>query len=165
MPQKTIYVKDEHLKLWDEVKELIGDESLSEVVVEGLQRVIDARKAVQGDFERIQLEVGNRGYSHIIAFHGRHIADYDVADDHRIDQGHPHVHDAYLTHKGNILIYTENGNECEGHSEGNTYYKWFNTLVEADKEKDCCGNRQYPPELINEIAEALGENYVEELDI
>jgi len=47
MPTRTVYVKEEHQQLWDRAKELVGDESLSEIVAEGLQRVIAAREAVE----------------------------------------------------------------------------------------------------------------------
>lgn len=155
MPQRTIYVKEEHQKLWEEVKELIGDESLSEVVAEGLQRVIDARKNVSGTFNRIELDIEG----HTIGFQGHEVASTD--EERWLDIEHENEHCAYVTPKGNILIYTEYSDDrLRGRN-----YKVFKLLSDAQKEKDNYGEPLYPPEFLSEIAEAMGEKYVEELDI
>ncbi len=154
MPQKTIYVKDEHLKLWEEVKELIGDESLSEVIVEGLQRVIDSRRAAVDNLQRIELFVGEgEGQGHTIAFYGRELASYD-------DYEWTAYHTAYITKKGKLFIYTDAGDGCVAR-----YYKVFNTFAEAGDEKHEGGEPIYPPEFLTEAAEELGEKYIVELDI
>jgi hypothetical protein len=145
MPQRTIYVKEEHQHLWEEVKKLISEESLSDIVAEGLQRVIDARKIKQGEFARIVLEygMGNDAGSKV-AFHGKEVAFYDN-------------HTAYITPKGNILIHSEYG------TDGSEYHV-FNDLAEAS-ELDRDGETFYPAELLSEIADQVGENFVQELDI
>jgi predicted CopG family antitoxin len=154
MPQKTIYVKDEHLKLWEEVKELIGDESLSEVVVEGLQRVIDSRKAALDSLDRIELVVGEcEGPNHRIAFYGRELACHE-------DDEWLYTHTAYITKKGKLLIYTEAGDGVVDRG-----YKLFNTFTEAGEEINENGKNIYPPEFLSEAAEELGETYVVELDV
>lgn len=154
MPQKTLYVKDEHLKLWEEVKELIGDESLSEVVVEGLQRVIDSRKATADNLQRIELFVGEgEGRGHTIAFYGRGLGSYS-------DDEWPLTHTAYITKKGKVLIHTEEGDGCV-----TRYYKLFNSFTEAGEEKHENGEPAYPPEFLTEAAYGLGEEYVVELDV
>ncbi len=152
MPQRTIYIKEEHQKLWEEAKKLVGDESISEIVAEGLQRVIDARKNAEGNFQRIELELDDRA----IAFQGREIAstnDYRFSD-------HDHDHVAYITPKGNILIYTEYGDNPF------RIYHVYKSVAEASKEvDDYDGEPLYPYQLLNDIAEAMGGKHFEELDI
>ncbi len=154
MPQKTIYVKDEHLKLWEEVKELIGDESLSEVVVEGLRRVIDSRRAALDNMQRTELEIREgEEISYGIAFYGRKLASY-----------HDHewlaYHTAYITKKAKLLIHTDAGDGAI-----TRYYKVFNTFAEAGEEKYENGDPVYPPGFLAEAAEEFGETYIVELDI
>jgi len=152
MPQRTIYIKEEHQKLWEEVKELIGDESLSEIVAEGLQRVIDARKNTEGNFQRIELELDDRA----IAFQGREVA--STYNDYISDHAHEHV--AYITPKGNILIYTKYGD--------NSFhiYNVYKSVAEASKKMDDNNDEPlYPYQFLNDIAEAIGGKYFEELDI
>lgn len=151
MPQRTIYIKEEHQKLWEEVKGIVGDESLSEIVAEGLERVIEARKIAAGNFKRIELELDNR----TIAFQGREIAstyNYSFHD-------HDHDHVAYITPKANILIYTRYGD--------NPFYIYnvYKSVTEASKKMDDNDEPLYPYQLLNDIAEALGGKFFEELDI
>ena len=151
MPQRTIYVKEEHQKIWEEAKKYMGDESLSEIVAEGLQRVIDARKNAEGNFDRIELELDDRA----IAFEGREVAstyNYNLSD-------HDHEHVAYVTPKGNILIYTEYGD--------NPFYIYnvYKSANEASKKMDDNDEPLYPYQLLNDIAEAMGSKHFEELDI
>jgi len=156
MPQRTIYVKEEHQKLWEEAKELVGDDSLSEIVAEGLQRVIDARKNIHRGFERIELEL--EGYS--IAFQGREIA-HGAYDEHNEDTYLDNEHWAYVTPKRNILIYTLYGQL----GDRERLYKVFQSVNEAKAEVDENRNLLYPPAFLNEIAEEMGEDYIHELDI
>ncbi len=150
MPQRTIYVKEEHQKLWEEAKELVGDDSLSEIVAEGLQRVIDARKNAEGGFQRIELELDDRA----VAFQGRKVAETDsYLDDHR------HYHVAYVTPKGNILIYTEYGDNPF------YFYNVYKSVNEASKKMDDDNEPLYPYHFLNDIAEAMGGKHFEELDI
>ena len=156
MPQKSIYVKDEDLNLWEEVKKIIGDESLSEIVVEGLRRVIDARKAAINNLKRIVLEVGISEEPHYsIGFYGKEIASY--CDEER---DCPAEHTAYITKKGYLLIYTE-----EGDSIFEQYHKIFHTVAEAAKEKNRYGEPNYPSKFLGEIAEEMGETFIVELDV
>lgn len=53
MGQRTIYVKEEHEPLWERAKTLVGDESLSAIIAEGLREVI-ARRTHEARFIRIQ---------------------------------------------------------------------------------------------------------------
>ena len=52
---KTLYIRDEDVPLWDRARELAGDK-LSPVVVESLKRFVAEEEARPKGFERIVLE-------------------------------------------------------------------------------------------------------------
>jgi hypothetical protein len=47
MGQRTIYIKEEHEQLWERAKALAGNDSLSNLIAEGLQAVISNRERTQ----------------------------------------------------------------------------------------------------------------------
>ena len=52
---KTIYVRDEDVPLWDRAKELAGDK-LAPVIMEGLRAFVAKKEAEQRGFERIEVQ-------------------------------------------------------------------------------------------------------------
>jgi len=57
MPNKTIYVKDEDLGLFEEAKKL-GGESLSSVIAEALRLFVTTKRAEQQGMKECNLTVG-----------------------------------------------------------------------------------------------------------
>lgn len=57
MPQKTIYVADKDLALFDKAEELGGD-SLSAVIADALRRYVDQKEAEAQGYEEHVIEVG-----------------------------------------------------------------------------------------------------------
>jgi hypothetical protein len=53
MGQRTIYVREEHEVLWEQAKALVGDDSISAMIAEGLREVI-ARRTYEAQFTRIK---------------------------------------------------------------------------------------------------------------
>ena len=103
---------------------------------------------MQEGFERVELVVGEYRYgsSRTIAFQGRLAAERgDVS--------------AYITPKRNILVHFDYP------TEGTAYHKIYGTIEEARKEENNDGEQLYSSEFLQEIAEELGEEYIEELDI
>ena len=75
---KTIYIRDEDVEVWDRAKELAGDK-LSPVIVDGLKKFIAAKEAeldfVRG-FERITVKFNDadtHNIPRIKSFHGKWI--------------------------------------------------------------------------------------------
>src|SRR4051794_3502870 len=72
---KTIYLRDEDVAIWEKAKEFAGD-TLSQIVVLGLKQYVAARDAEKRDFERIVLEFRDSDKGHLPqkkAFYGRWI--------------------------------------------------------------------------------------------
>jgi len=72
---KTIYIRDEDIPIWDRAKELAGDK-LSPVIMEGLKRFVAEREAAAKGFERIEIKYEDaldHRVPKIKAFYGRWI--------------------------------------------------------------------------------------------
>lgn len=103
--------------MWNKVRELVGDESLSEIVATALQQVIITMECATAGFKDIEIEVGEWNAGHLVKFQGHELA--RARDSHQI---------AYLTPKGKILIYLDhdmNPESCWAE------YHVFDNLVEA----------------------------------
>lgn len=64
MPQKTIYVKEEDLPVFEEAMAL-GEESLSGIIVESLREYLDKKKKFEREKKEWILEVGEKKVSFI----------------------------------------------------------------------------------------------------
>ncbi len=67
-------------------------------------------------------------------------------------------YDAYVTSKGNIIIHIDLG------VDGSTY-NVYESIDEISSELDKYNEKIYPTCFIHEIAEAIGEEFIEELNI
>jgi post-segregation antitoxin (ccd killing protein) len=133
----TIYVPD---GLAAEIKDKLGDSDVSAICQNALRAEIarqEARAAIGAEgFERIEVYDSRRGAE--VAFRGRRIAaDWDTDAV------------AYLTPKDAIAVYDEVRQDFYVYDD----YREF--AAEAD----------WSPGFIALVAEAIGEKYVEELDI
>lgn len=52
---KTIYVRDEDLPIWERAKELAGDK-LAPVIMDGLRKFVSAKELERSGFERIEVQ-------------------------------------------------------------------------------------------------------------
>lgn len=154
-PTRTIYVKPEHQDVWNQAKELLGDDSLSELVAEGLKKVVEERKAEKEGFKRVEVEVGTDEQGWItIAFQGRLLVEdrkegMQKYDDEEETFFEFYFTQVYLTPKGNI-IYIKGEN-------GHTYYFNYHSFEGfADHRLP-----QWPEEIVQEYEEALenGEDW------
>jgi len=132
----TVYVPDD---LAAEVKAELGDANISAIFQEALRdelRRVKARAEVTAQgFERIEVYQSPEDIE--VAFQGQ-----EVGQDKRGDAT------AYLTPRGNIAIYD------------NRTEQLF-VINDFDEIK----NSNWPDDLLAQIAQALGERYVRELDI
>ena len=78
MPNKTIYVKDEHL--WDRARKLAGKDGLSGVIQEALAKFVEKKQRQSEGFHRYRFDTTYQHYelhsgpSEAIAFEGREVA-------------------------------------------------------------------------------------------
>jgi hypothetical protein len=136
----TVYVPDE---LAAEVKAELGDANISAICQAALRGELDRRKARAGigaEAERIELWDGDRGRK--VAFRGRRVtggSDLDI----------------YVTPKGGVVV-----SMPAAISGGLDIYEDFEEFTASlDMERD--GSSA----LAAEVADALGEEYTQELDI
>ncbi|WP_053961236.1 hypothetical protein [Sulfobacillus thermosulfidooxidans] len=143
MPRRTLYVREEDQVIWEKAEALSDQESMSALVTEALRRFILAKEQAAGTspYQRIELEITeiNRNgmpYDRKVAFTGREL----------VDDG-PLV--VYETAKHRLLFY---------HEELQRY--WIYRTIEQAIKSD-----EFPPTLLAAVADALGQEWVEEWDI
>jgi hypothetical protein len=136
----TIYVPDD---LAEQVKAELGDANISAICQAALRAELDraeARAKVDAEAERIELWDGDRGRK--VAFQGHRVTG---------DSGF----DVYVTPKGGVVVSVPGAI-----SGGLDIYEDFGEFAASlDMERD--GSSA----LAAEVADALGEEYTEELDI
>lgn len=170
MPNKTIYVKDEDVQLFEEAEKLGGD-SLSSVIAEALRRFVATKKAEQQGMKECNLTVGvlrSQGDDDIrqIRFVGRLLAEAEVLTDQtspRDRDGRGTDYKIYQTQAGRILVWWKRWTRWEGGSDF-LDYAVLNALPGYDDEvsgKIDDYPISLPGSLLQAAAEALGEELVE----
>jgi hypothetical protein len=156
MARKTIYVRDEDEEVWKKAEQLaeqLAGSSLSRLIVDALRREVvrlEAVKEVKDGFERILIEYRNEPHGPLkkVAFNGKWLAREEQYDTEGIA----------LTEKGQFFHYSRDFQTELGQYR---IFQSFNDLaVYANDEEN-----QVNTDLIAEAAEAIGEDYVEFLDI
>jgi|HubBroStandDraft_1064217.scaffolds.fasta_scaffold61762_4 hypothetical protein len=108
---KTVYLRDDEVPLWEKARELSGDK-LSPVIVAALKRFVAEREAEAKGYERIEVSF-NDSQDHwmpkIKAFYGRWIIDREKPLKLHDEDGHEFdLFSVAETAKGNVVVYTEN---------------------------------------------------------
>ena len=138
----TIYLPD---ALAAEVRAGLTETNISAVCQAALRVELEREKAMEkidaGGYQRVQLYDGKQ--EHDIAFRGRKIGSSDKAD-------------AWLTPKGTIAVYDRREQELWTYDEYEAFQAAHGAF-EDDERRDSI--------LLEQVAEALGAKYVEELDI
>ena len=168
MPNKTIYVREEDLPVFEEAEKLGGD-SLSAVIAEAVKRFVAVKRAEGQGMEEHNLTAGTLravGDDDIrtIRFVGRLLAEatvYSGQTSDRRDRGT--CYRVYQTRAGKILVWWEKWSRWEGENDV-TDYAVLNALPGYDDEvpgKIDDYPISLPGSLLQEAAEALGEELVE----
>ena len=168
MPNKTIYVRDEDISLFEEAERLGGD-SLSGIIAEALRRFVATKRAEQQGMKECNLTVGvlrSQGDDDTrkVRFVGRLLAEAEVftgQTSDRDDRGT--CYRVYQTKAGKVLIWWKNWSRWEGENDV-TDYAVLNALPGYDDEvsgKIDDYPISLPGSLLQEAAEALGEELVE----
>ena len=172
MASKNIYIKDDDISVFDEAERLAegNGESLSGVIAAQLRQYIEHKKMETN----IVLEVGRwpaKGASDTskVSFKGRLLAEgtkYDGQTASRDDRGIDWQ--IYQTAKGKILVYWRNWSCWQGEGDYADYVVVDrlpspNDVFAGEANGDMVGN--IPASIIEEAAEALGQDAVKRLDV
>jgi EXLDI family protein len=164
MPNKTIYVSDTDLPVFERAQELAGD-NLSSTIAKALRVYIDAREGKHHDFEEVTLQVGKITRTSK-QFIGRLLAKGKLAE-----RTNPEVsqYKVYETRKGNFVLHVKRGpnwNYRPGHGDHRE------PLSEDDTQEsmEIYGSLEelkphLPEELYEAVEQAMSDEPFEVLDI
>ncbi|MFD3706482.1 EXLDI protein [Nocardia sp. NPDC058658] len=175
MPNKTIYVADDDLPVFQRAQELVGG-NLSSTVVSALRRLIELEEGREAGFEEITLQVGRDGVRQV-RFQGTLLGEWRDADDKQA------LHQAvYRSRKGKLVLYTHSAKwedyptgEAAGEMKewkywrrmfgiGNAPWDWGDYDYEIlDDLKDL--KDRVPDKLYRKVEDMTAHPKVEELDI
>jgi EXLDI family protein len=170
MPNKTIYVSDDDLPLFQRAQELAGG-NLSSTIARALRRFVTILEADMQGFEEVTVRVGKGGGRQRKRFLGRRVAQWrhGSGEDEGIE-----VFVVYRTAKGRYALHTR---RLPGLSYWNDPMTWFEPYGGDDVSWDAgeyslevfetFGELEgaVPPELAQLVRENEQERPLEELDI
>jgi EXLDI family protein len=102
MPNKTIYVADTDLPIFERAQELAG-ENLSATIVAALRRFVAAEETRESGFGEVVVKVGENGLFTQKQFGGRELAKLRIPDR---QNGRTTLLVVYQTIKGRLALYT-----------------------------------------------------------
>lgn len=155
MPNKTIYVRDEDLPIFDRAVELAGD-SLSSVIAEAIRRYVEMEEMKSEGFEEVTVLEGVGDNMRKKKFIGKEISYHDPDPFRKGFDGT--VYTLYLTKKGSYVVeifHWDRRDDVPQSSE----------LVIEDSIDELKKYDNIPAVLIEEAAEELGGDAAEFLDI
>lgn len=180
MPNKTIYVKDEDLSIFEEAEKLGGD-SLSAVIAQVVKRFVAAEKSKAQGFEEHTLEVGQynpRGADDTrkVRFVGRLLAKqrvYTGQTDSRDDRGTNYA--IYQTKAGKIVVHWKHWSSWDGEGSSSDYATLdalpghddviYGRLSGSDDDEFAENYpERLPGGLLQDVAKAMGGELVEFID-
>ncbi|MGW0183515.1 EXLDI protein [Nocardia sp. NPDC003345] len=100
MPNKTIYVADDDLPLFQRAQELVGG-NLSGAVVTALRRFIELEEGKVEGYDEVVLRVGHNGVRQV-RFQGSLLGEYRDEDDERME----HVR-VFRSRKGKFVLHAQ----------------------------------------------------------
>jgi EXLDI family protein len=114
MPNKTIYVADGDLPVFERAQELAG-ENLSATIAEALRRFVESEEARARGFVEIRLKTGSHKTYSVKRFMGRELARRRARD----EQRHSVItHIVFQTAKGSLALYTRTSPDWSSWSQG-----------------------------------------------
>lgn len=161
MPNKTIYVKDADVEMFEKA-EALGGENLSATIAEALRRFVEVEEAKADGFEEKEIEVGifaahGSKDTKKVKFIGKYIAGAEVLSgttNDRRDRGTDYT--LYLTKKGKYLLYRQYWS-CWQDEDGDASFQIFDSLADMAESA--------PGSLLQDAGEALGTDTAEYLDV
>ncbi|MGV9613304.1 EXLDI protein [Nocardia xishanensis] len=117
MPNKTIYVADDDLPLFQRAQELVGG-NLSGAVTTALRRFIELEEGRQEGYEELVLRVGHNG-ARQVRFAGSLLGEWRDINDKRME--HLRV---FRTRKGKFALHAQYSNWSEFPTDTNIFKDW-----------------------------------------
>lgn len=114
MPNKTIYVADSDLPVFERAQELAG-ENLSATIAGALRRFVEAEEARERGFQEFRLMVGARKAYSVKRFIGRELARRRARDE---QTGRVTSHTVFQTARGRFALYTQSSPDWMGWATG-----------------------------------------------
>jgi EXLDI family protein len=112
MPNKTIYVSDDDLSLFQRAQELVGG-NLSGAIVTALRRFIELEEGRQAGFEEVVLRVGHNGVRQV-RFSGILLTEWQDYTDHAFERIR-----VYRSRKDRFVLHTQHSSWDEYPTETN----------------------------------------------
>ena len=104
MPKKNLYVKEKDLKVFD-TAEMVGGDSLSNIVIDALNLYIKEKKIKDEGFDKITINTGQKEGDTLkirkVYFYGKFLSGFEYVDDEDVYYNIS----IYRTIKDKILIY------------------------------------------------------------
>ena len=101
MPNKTIYVSDSDLPLFQRAQELTGG-NLSAAITQALHRLVDAEEAREAGFAEVTVKVGTGKSRRQQRFHGVPLGEWS-----RSDRNHVESYRVWRSRQGRFVLHTE----------------------------------------------------------
>lgn len=156
MPNKTLYIRDDDENIWQEAEALVKAkkiESLSKLATDSIRKEVERMKElakIKEGVSRIVCEVTNEKGTRKVAFNGRWLVE-DFG--YQPQFGKKYVLSVALTEKESYFVFWDSD------GEGKDDYKVYNYFEAFTDSEDI------PEELIGMVANEVGEDYAEFLDI
>ena len=172
MPNKTIYVSDGDMPIYQRAQELAGG-NLSAAIASALRRYVDVEEGRSEGFEEITVRVGP-GKGRKVRFTGVLLGDWGTSEGSRVENVR-----VYRSHKGKFVVHVERtpdwtARDADGKPSGWRAYiglgvhSWGFTAGESTLEifdsLDALRDK-IPPPLFDMVAAMGNEPILEDLDI
>lgn len=151
MPNKTLYIRDNDDVVWKKAETLVtnsGLSSLSSLVTDALRREVERIEAINevvNDAKKIIIEIDDGGGVKKKAFHGNWVV--------RNYEGYKGLISVAVTKNQSYLVYYDSQSDCDDSYE---VFEFFSDFIDSEG---------VPEELKSIVADKVGEDYVEYLDI
>ncbi len=166
MPNKTIYVSEGDLPLYERAQELAGG-NLSAAIAMALRRFVEAQEALREGYEEITVRVG-LGKGRKLRFSGVLLGEWKHYTESREDRSR-----VYRTPKGKYAVHLQRSSEWTSGSNAEGWRKYLSqdwrftqgqSTLEVFDSIDAL-REGVPPELYEMVASMAEQPIVEDLDI
>lgn len=173
MPNKTIYVSDGDLKLYQRAQELAGG-NLSAAIAKALRRYVDLEEGLREGFEDVVVRVG-LGAGKKVRFTGLLVGEWvdsrtKTADHYRVWRGRKGKYVVHLERSADYWVVDSEGKQVAGWRSwmgvgdvrygGSPKESTLEVVATLDELRD-----KVPPELFDMVARSARHPGVEDLDI
>jgi EXLDI family protein len=172
VPNKTIYVSDGDLPIYQRAQELAGG-NLSSAITTALRRYVDLEEGRLGGFKEITVRVGPKG-DRKQRFNGVLLGEWGNSTNSRME-----MFRVYGTRTGKFVLHVQRSPEWEGRdAEGNPagWRSWFGlgnynwTFSSGESSLEVFESveqlrEKVPPQLFDIVAASARQSTVEDLDI